>query len=180
MKTGLLSYTYIETKVGEIRQIYNGNSWDNSSNCEADEKNRKWLRLTRLLQVEKFTFCSAALAIFIAMFFLVQLLLTTFYPLLGGNLTRNAFTFVKLFFQILLNVLNYVLLDHIPVVVKNRYKYQQPLPKPGTKVMLLKTAAISRERRKLSARSKASEAEKELIDCGATRVIKSDDQSKNS
>jgi hypothetical protein len=60
---------------------------------------------------------------------------------------------VKLFFQILPNVLNYVLLDHIPVVVKNRYMYQQRLPKPGPKVMLLKTAAISRERRKLSARS---------------------------
>jgi hypothetical protein len=131
----------------------------NSLNSEADEKGSKWLRLRRLLHHDvKFTFCSFALAISIAIYFLLQLLLISFYPLLGRSRTKNAFTFVKLFFQILPNVLNCILLDHIPVVVANRYKYQQPLPKSGTKLMLLKFAPTSSHERRRRSANYSSEA----------------------
>jgi hypothetical protein len=35
------------------------------------------------------------------------------------------------------NVFNCLLLDHLPIVVANRYKYQQPLPKVTRKIAML-------------------------------------------
>jgi hypothetical protein len=90
----------------------------------------RWERLKRLLRDDQiFAICSYGMLGSSAMFALLQIVAPGFYTLYGGTRNRNAFIFVRYYFQLMPNVFNCILLEHLPVVVANRHRYQRPLTK---------------------------------------------------
>jgi hypothetical protein len=83
----------------------------------------RWERLKRLLRDDQmFAICSYGMLGSSAMLALLHIVALGFYTLYGGTRNRNAFVFVR-------NVFNCILLEHLPVVVANRHRYQRPLTK---------------------------------------------------
>jgi hypothetical protein len=73
------------------------------------------------------------------MFGLLQLIEIAFLLFMAG--TELA---VHLFHpRILPNIFNCILLDHLPVIVANRYKYQQSLPKVIPKILLAPKPSVN-------------------------------------
>jgi hypothetical protein len=75
---------------------------------------------------------------------ILQIVEIGFFTVNGCERTKNAFIVIRNFFQILPNVFNCILLDHLPIVVANRYKYQRSLPKYESNRMMAVNASARR------------------------------------
>jgi hypothetical protein len=105
---------------------------------EDNEAHARKKTLMRLLQDDTtFARCTYGMLSF-AIFIMLQIIDVAFYTLYGGNRTIQAFLFIRTFSQILPNLINCMLLDHLPNVVANRYKYERPLKysNPQPKIVL--------------------------------------------